>query len=192
MDYATYQQRVLARASHCWYNEKLDIEDLQEALKEFIESGNRLDRVKKALMYGRDFQYIEGQENIPVQAPCPIPNERDQRLIHAMLGVATEGVEMMEAVQRFFFGDTDYEGVKCVDSVPFDEVNLQEEFGDTEWYRAFGLSELNQTHEENIRQNDDKLEKRYGSTFTEEAANNRNLNTERKVLEGDDATSTQS
>lgn len=175
MDYETYQTRVLARASHRWYADKVDVGDLEEVLQEFIRWGNALDGIKKSLMYGRDYlshPWSRGEGPAPVNHVIPVPDEIDQRLIHAMLGVATEGVEMMEAVQAFFF-----RGKK------FDQTNLQEEFGDTEWYRAFGLANLNQTDEANRIQNDTKLEARFGSTFTEEAANNRDLENERRLLE---------
>jgi NTP pyrophosphatase (non-canonical NTP hydrolase) len=167
MDDATYTQRVLARASHRWYNEKLDIEDFFLLMDEFIEVGNRLDKAKKALMYGRDF------DDFPVDEATPMIPERDQRICHAILGVATEGVELVEAMSAYF-----QRGER------FDTVNLQEECGDLAWYRAFLLNELGQTHVENIIQNDAKLEKRFGSTFSEDAANNRDLDAERNTLEG--------
>lgn len=170
-----YTKRVLARASHRWYADKLDIEDFFEVLDEFIDAGNRLDRVKKALMYGRDYTYLADGRVHKVDEATPIIPERDQRICHAILGIATEGVELVEAMRDYFQKDK-----------PFDDVNLQEEAGDVAWYRAFLLSELNQTHIENIEQNDCKLERRYGKTFTENAANVRNLEAERKALEGRD------
>lgn len=173
MDYATYQERVLARASHRWHHDKIDSDDLEQVLNEFIEVGNRLDRVKKALMYGRDYAYVPDETVLLVEHPCSIPSEQAQRLIHAMLGMATEGVEMIELVHAFF-----------VNSVSLDIVAMQEEFGDAEWYRALFLDAVGQSHEANLMQNDAKLELRFGKTFTEDAANNRDLDAERRALEG--------
>lgn len=172
MDYKVYQERVLGRASHRYYHDKIDKDDLRIVLEEFIEAGQRLDRVKKSLMYGRDFEMNVGEEQLPIDEVSINVKEHDQRIIHAALGVATEGVELIEAVHARLYKDKS-----------FDAVNLQEEFGDVEWYRAFGLATLGQSHEDNLVQNDNKLEKRFGSTFTEEAANTRNLDAERVVLE---------
>lgn len=176
MDFATYQQRVLARASHRWHNEKLDAAMLEAVLTNYISWGQLLDKVKKSLMYGRDF--YNGQE--PAGELICVPPEKDQRLIHAMLGIATEGVEMMEAVRDYFFGNgfNGYEALKR-----FDLTNLQEEFGDVFWYYAFGLKELGQSDAENRAQNDAKLEKRFGAVFSEDKANNRDLDAERRTLE---------
>lgn len=178
MDELVYRDRVLARASHHWHNTLVDIDDLREILVNFIEWGNRLDRVKKALMYGRAFEWDTDSPGMPVESCVPELPEDYQRLIHAMLGIATEGVEMMEAVQQLFF---------LVDATrpgTFDITNLQEEFGDANWYYTFGLASLGQTAAENRAQNDAKLEARFGGTvFTEEAANERDLERERKELE---------
>lgn len=182
MNYEEYQERVLGRASHRWHNDKLDIEDFRETLTNFIEWGNRLDRIKKALMYGREFAWDVGYEGspndaLPVETPVPTPSLKHQQLIHAMLGAATEGVEMIEQVYEFFRQYTD-------DNV-LDYVNVQEEFGDMEWYRAFALRTLGQSDEQNRIQNDAKLEKRFGpgQVFSEEAANNRDLDAERQILD---------
>lgn len=177
MDYKLYQERVLGRASHRWHNERIPLSMLAIILREFIKWGNELDAVKKSLMYDRPFMgELAGLASVDAET-MPRPSEQNQRLIHAMLGVATEGVEMMEAVQEFFFG-TGEPG--------FDLINLQEEFGDIEWYRALGLDALGQTDEQNREQNDAKLEKRYGSTFSEAKANNVDPAQERRVLEGRD------
>ena len=171
-----YTMNVLARRSTQWHGDKMDTDDLKSALAEFIEAGNRLDRVKKTLFYGRDFRWDADQENLPVHTPTPAVGLQGTDIIHAILGAATEGVELVEALYKFFIDSPGDAG--------FDHVNLQEEFGDLAWYRALGLFALNQTHQQNIEQNDAKLEKRFGPAFTQEAANNRDLAGEREVLEG--------
>lgn len=171
-----YTQHVLARASTQWHGEKMDFTMLKAVLEEFIDAGQRLDRVKKSLMYGRDFKYTEMSEPYGVDIVTPPIPEHEQVLAHAILGVATEGVELVEALYAYLFNNKE-----------FDFVNLQEEFGDVQWYRALGLQHVNQTHVENITQNDAKLEKRFGPVkdgFTYKAVNERDLEGERAVLEG--------
>lgn len=172
-----YTQHVLARASTQWHGEKLDFDDLKDVLSSFIKVGNRLDLVKKALMYGREI--VDGTDPffiLPVETVTPPIPETDQAIAHAILGIATEGVELVEAFYAYLF-----------QGKPLDHINLQEEAGDVQWYRALLLHALNQTHVENITQNDAKLEKRFGPVsvgFTCKAANERNLVGEREVLQG--------
>lgn len=177
VDYETYQRNVLARASTAFHGDKVKARDLNEALSDFIYAGNQLDAVKKALMYGRDYNNVYNSDgDLGCDALVGELSPEEQGIIHAILGFATEGVELIEALfARFFMHQ------------PFDATNLQEEFGDGEWYRALGLRWLGQTHEENITQNDRKLEARYGPIeqgFTYRSANERDLETERKTLEG--------
>lgn len=170
-----YTQHVLARASTQWHGEKMDFDMLKVVIEEFIEAGQRLDRVKKALMYGREFHYSDRSGPFGVDTETPPVPEHEQAIAHAILGVATEGVELVEALYAYLF-----------DNKPFDLVNLQEEFGDVQWYRALGLQHVNQTHVENITQNDAKLEKRFGPVkdgFTYKAVNERDIEGERAVLE---------
>ena len=177
MEYPEYQRNVLARASTAFHGDTVQARDLYTVLEEFCRAGNRLDEVKKALMYGRRFTntYTSGSDLNCTQMVGEL-DEREQGIIHAILGFATEGVELVEALAKRIF-----------DHEPFDNVNLQEEFGDGEWYRALGLHHLGQLHSDNLTQNDAKLECRYGPVdagFTYKAANERDLDTERKTLEG--------
>lgn len=93
-------------------------------------------------------------------------------ILHAILGIFTEGAEMADALKRhIFYGTT------------LDVVNLKEESGDLLWYIQLLLTALGVTLEEALDVNEAKLRKRYGSQFTEHAAVNRDLEIERKILE---------
>ena len=71
-----------------------------------------------------------------------------------------------------------------------DWVNVLEENGDVDWYQAI-LYNLAQDlklgiDEEVVRErNIAKLKKRYGDKYSDVRANERDLTTERKILEGD-------
>lgn len=165
-----YEKNVRARCSQEWHYRLIDRHGLIGLLECLTEHLQYLDNVKKALFYGREF------------APPPTGTEnylhggteyKTRNLIHAILGIATESGELLEALLA-----------NLRDGKVFDEVNLQEEFGDVEWYRQLALTMLSQDHFSNIMQNDRKLEKRFGPAFDAERANNRNLDDERTTLEG--------
>ena len=103
-----------------------------------------------------------------------ISSEKFQRLFHAALGKFTEAGEMLEALQKWSFGED------------FDEVNFKEELGDDQWYNAiimdvFQLDDLDDIRSAVIN----KLRKRFPNKFNIEDAENRNLDNERESLESD-------
>ena len=95
------------------------------------------------------------------------------RLLHAGIGLATEAGELLDMLKKhIFYGK------------PMDPVNAIEELGDTSWYLRLGLDAVDSNLIEGLLVNVRKLKKRYGGRFTEQAANNRDLEAERKILEG--------
>lgn len=99
------------------------------------------------------------------------------RLLHAAQGMVTEAGEMMDALKKhIFYGK------------PLDEVNLMEELGDSLWYHSVAIDALHTSFEEVMGINIRKLRKRYGEKFSSEKAIKRDLEAEREILEGKDAT----
>lgn len=95
------------------------------------------------------------------------------QLLHALIGIVTESGELFDQFKKhIFYGK------------PLDLVNLQEELGDLMWYIAILLDYLGISLEEIMAQNNAKLRARYPEKFTEDNALNRDLDGERKVLEG--------
>jgi len=95
------------------------------------------------------------------------------RLLHGAMGLVTEAAEIIDQLKKhIFYGK------------PLDLVNINEEQGDAEWYQAILCDEtgagLDAIHATNIA----KLEKRYGSKFDAHRAMNRDLDAERRILEG--------
>jgi NTP pyrophosphatase (non-canonical NTP hydrolase) len=96
------------------------------------------------------------------------------RLLHAMLGFASETGEFADQLKKhIFYGK------------PLDKINLSEETGDLLWYLALsanvsGMPSMEDAMERNIA----KLKARYGDKFTEVRATNRDLDKEREILEG--------
>jgi len=97
------------------------------------------------------------------------------RLAHAAQGMSTEVGEFTDVLKKWvFYGK------------PVDEVNLEEELGDLMWYVAEAANALGADLGKIMATNIDKLRARYPDRFTEFDARNRNLDAERKILEGDD------
>ena len=101
-----------------------------------------------------------------------LDNPDTLRLLHASMGLVTESGELMDAMKKhLFYGK------------PLDTTNLIEECGDLFWYIALLLNTLNVNMETVMQINVDKLKARYPEKFTEFHAKNRDLDTERKILE---------
>lgn len=98
---------------------------------------------------------------------------RKLRLIHAIMGLCTEVGELQDQVKKHLFYGKE-----------LDLVNLREEAGDLFWYLAIFADALGEANFTNMLQkNIAKLRARYPEKFTEDKANNRNLEGERKALE---------
>jgi len=95
------------------------------------------------------------------------------RLLHAAMGMWTETGEFMDMLKKhILYGKT------------IDQVNLKEELGDLEWYVALAIDELKTTFGYVFETNIAKLRARYPNKFTEKDALTRNLENERRILEG--------
>lgn len=94
-------------------------------------------------------------------------------LLHAGMGLVTEAGEFMDALKK-----------RLIYGKPIDRVNLIEEIGDIAWYCAVALRTLDSNFGEAFARNIAKLRKRFPDNFTQAAALTRNLDAERKALEG--------
>lgn len=95
-----------------------------------------------------------------------------EHILHAALGVTTEAGEIADQVKKHV-----YYGKKL------DRDNLIEESGDLAWYLVVLLQALNSSLDEALEKNIKKLKLRYGNSFSEEKAINRDVKAERKILE---------
>ena len=169
-----------------------DIPRLTTLLALMVAAGNLIDVIKKDAFYGLPSdptklqartQRIARNEIAILQSaaffadPLPTDDETidhiDPRLIHAILGVSTESVEMIEPLLK-----------SILSGQPMDSVNLQEEGADTCWYLAILYSALGASWDESLERNIAKLRARYPEKFNGEDARNRDLAKERDILEG--------
>ena len=179
LDEITYRERVDARASRDFCGELVVLHHLLGALTEIQAQCSLLDEYKKALFYGKPGPMVP-PNGYAAECSCARLSELvDTNLLHALIGTITEAGEIAEALLDYLPTQYYEEPGK-----PFDRINGLEELGDLNWYRVFALIQLGQTEGQNRLQNDNKLEKRFGPTFSQEAALNRDLDAERKTLEG--------
>lgn len=101
-----------------------------------------------------------------------LENDGVKRLLHAGIGLSTEAGEFLDALKKHIFYGKE-----------LDRVNLAEEMGDLFWYLAIVSDELGVEMSDVMERNIEKLKARYGEKFSEEKAENRDLETERRILE---------
>ncbi len=171
-----YVAEALQTKSDQFHGELVSLSYLQALATGIVNRIEELDRVKKALFYGRPFQpgphnydcthlptFINGPEG-----QCQVAVD----LIHGIIGKVTESGELLEALLKCMRGDAQ-----------LDLVNLAEEIGDGHWYDAIICAALGTSFEQVQQTNIDKLRARFPNKFTEFDANNRDLGIERQILE---------
>jgi hypothetical protein len=154
--------------------------------KLFVLNADILDAIKKEVYYGksmkadgtiipnlakmeniiREAKYAFNDKNVKADSGLP------PRIFHGILGMATEAGELMQIL------------VKAIEGTPIDNVNLQEEMNDSNWYQAILHDDTGLVWEEGLALNIAKLKARFPEKFTEENAEIRDLDKERKILEG--------
>jgi NTP pyrophosphatase (non-canonical NTP hydrolase) len=94
--------------------------------------------------------------------------------LHMVIGISTESGELLDAYKKHFAYGKE-----------LDKTNVGEEIADIMWYVSNLCRMLDIDLEEMLQRNIDKLKARFPENFTQEDALNRNLDVERKILEGD-------
>lgn len=129
----------------------------------------KADRLKASLIYGEKCREY-AHPDMPMPKFALTPNEKE--LLHAILGIISEGGELLE---MFIKNKTRGIGV--------DRVNAIEEGGDILWFCQLLFKSMNGTMEEAMQANILKLAKRFPDGFSEEMALVRDQDGERDVLE---------
>lgn len=176
-----YLAQAACTAPKSMHEAKAPRMDLLCILEEIIDQGNALDIVKKSLFYGKDYP----GEVFTSDVSClglgtslgkHITPLAQVEVVHGIIGVITEAVELGEALVESISAGT-----------PIDMVNLSEECGDVIWYLACILRHTGKDFPGLMEQNIAKLRARYPDGFTEYDALNRDLGAERAVLEATQA-----
>lgn len=168
-----YQEQAERTESPEFFGANVESDYFDLAIKEAVRALEPLDKIKKSLFYNRGtypqthrklvFQNVQGYGE----------NEITRRIIHGILGIATEAAELLEALDSNISGHADY-----------DAINIAEECGDILWYVALLCNAYGHNLDDVMTRNIAKLRSRFPEKFTEFDANNRDLPAERVILEG--------
>lgn len=167
-----YIDQAMQTASPFYYGKEIAASHFQLEIDKAIEALQMLDAIKKKMFYNKHSNALPYVHN--VEKSCAnLPNEIDYgkngtSILHAILGIATEAGELLEAIAT---------------GKQVDKVNLLEECGDVLWYMAMLMQAIGTDFETVAEGNIAKLRKRYPQKFTEYDANNRNIEEERITLQ---------
>lgn len=162
-DYLKESERTL---SGSFYGDKIPYHSTVQALEKFTIIAGVLDQIKKGIFYGKNID----KDGI---TPYNCESFKDNKdLFHAVIGIATEAGELVEAFLR---------SINSASGI--DKVNLAEEVGDSFWYAAIIAREAGLTFEEIQHTNIAKLKARFPEKFSELHAIHSDLATEREILE---------
>lgn len=153
------------------YPENVSPANLKNALYAFVEFGESLDVIKKALVYDHGTVLYSRKKNL--KTPVDLTSGKED-IIHGIIGVATEASEIAEILLTHL----------RTEGETLDTVNLKEELGDVMWYIAMILRSLDTSFEEIMEMNIRKLYARFPEKFDTHYAVNRDLPKERATLEG--------
>lgn len=161
---------------------------LLDMLQALVQVANALDLFKKAMFYGKDVPVGTVREQLKLAAhhaldasdavtngPRYSANPSDSlsmRTIHALLGYVTEAGEVADALHA-----------NLRDGHPLDVVNVLEEFGDGDWYKAVFFDEHKVDSTVPWAMVMRKLAQRYGQSYNDQGALQRDLSAERALLE---------
>jgi hypothetical protein len=156
---------------------------LESTMQGAIASLTVLDLIKKNVYYDREIDATKLLELALKAKTCAQsiienidcihdrqPISTNPRVFHAIIGIATESAELLEALP--------------LDDTPIDMVNVGEEFADVCWYGSLLLDEIKMTWQRVMTTVILKLKLRFPDKFNKDRANSRNLDAERQVLEG--------
>lgn len=170
-EYQKQSERTAPKFPHDLRVDKSIVAALHVAIGNMVSTGVTLDDLKKHIYYGKQIDWIDQiYEAIPNREIQKF-NQREADIIHAIVGIATEATELLEAL------------FKMLTTGEFDEVNGIEENGDLMWYQALLLRTLKSSFEQSGAINIDKLYERFPDKFDGDKAIFRDVKKERELLE---------
>ena len=167
--------------------ENMDV--LQNTVEAYIALSDVLDVYKKHIFYGREIDSLtvysklgaallairnttDSVNKLSNSSQPPVVIDFNPRIFHALLGTITEHGELAIALSDI------------LNSKEVDLVNVCEELGDSDWYKALFYEATGVSWDDVQSMIIKKLEVRYADNiFTDNEANERDLEAERKLLD---------
>ena len=155
---------------------------LHDGAQQVMKAGRLLDGIKRHLFYGSE---LPGKLPLWAKAMSGAYKQertlsrRDHRLLHGMLGMATEVGELIEQIAAHIDPRNR--------TFNLDPVHVMEECGDLLWYIAVALDSCDYTMTQAMERNIAKLRARFPKAFDATGAVERDLKAERAELERRDA-----
>jgi len=166
-----YINQAMITNSIKFYPECLSVTEFFYAVKNFETYAKLIDSCKKSLFYGNEKHLTYYNCSKLTNFANNIEESVKIKLIHAMLGLASESGEITSNILN---------AIENGNSPDF--VNLKEELGDIFWFIALICDTFGWTFEEIQEKNIAKLRTRYPNGFNSYDALNRNLEKENNVL----------
>lgn len=142
---------------------------LNTAYVQIMEGCLKADRLKASLVYGakmKEFPYSA----FPAPKRKLLPSELE--LIHAVLGIISEGGELLQMLMD-----------RLNSGHPIDRTNAVEEIGDVIWFTQLALKSQACSQEEAMMINIKKLAERFPDGYSDELALVRDQEAERNLLD---------
>ena len=133
--------------------------DLEDSLNAIASDAHELDRLKKHIFYGK-LTSLHADSKIDVIGQGKFKEPKMVKLLHGIVGIATEFGELWDIVARYLEGK---------DS-KLNKEHCKEEVGDILWYITEVVAALDVDLIDLMEENINKLKKRYPEKFTEEDA----------------------
>lgn len=160
----------------------INVNQVKTLLDIFIVIGTLLDYTKKGIFYNNYSKLDENYDALvkKLNDLCYHLHDKSMRvkheefnfrIIHGLLGTLTESSELAELLLNYLNNNT------------IDAVGVAEEYGDGDWYKAITYDELKLNENDSRINVIDKLKIRYPDKFSNEHAQNRDIDAERKILE---------
>jgi phosphoribosyl-ATP pyrophosphohydrolase len=144
---------------------RVDVDDLEQRLKDFAAAASQLDELKRVLFYG----ILNKLEPV---TPATAYETVHSDTLHGIIGVATEAGELVERlISMALEPDKDH------------KTNLIEELGDLLFYLTLVMSANGLSFEAVLQANAAKLQERYAGKFTHLRALHRNLGAETGAMQ---------